>query len=33
MITLVAIKNPNNFQMDINCTIEDIRNIIDDKEI
>ena len=29
----VAIKNPNNLHMDINCTTEEIHNIIDDKEI
>ena len=30
---IVSIRNPNNFQMYISCTAEEIPNIIDDKEI
>ena len=32
-MTLVVIRNPNNFQMDINCATEEIPNIINEKEI
>lgn len=32
-ITLVFCRRPNNFQMGINCTGEEIPNIIDDKEM